>query len=208
MSYSVSITPTNTWVGTIPAPDDGDQVLVTDEQAVIQKLADRDQVLLERLMPLTIVQPLVAFAENAIAEYEISSGGYTFVTKAVNANQYLMMQLSGLVDGATLTSVSVGVVGPGGYGGTPAVVNKFTVWRAAPTTGAASQVGGTATDPATSGGSPDMDEHRLITLAGLTEVIDLTTYMYLVKFEHESGANAQAGVNIYAAQVTLTRPTT
>ena len=204
MAYSGTITPSAAWT-TVPTPINGDGMDGTDETACKQALANRDQLLYESLIPTTIVQPFLGHVGTGWALSTLSP--LYFNSTATTANQYVHLPLTNLVHGASMTAVAVAFDASGSYSGTPAVVNNFLVSRVALATSVALTIGD-VNDTATYGGSPDMTDYRVVSCTLYSpETIDLTQYRYHVTIEHESGANAQTGVQVYGARVTLTRPT-
>ena len=211
------LTPTASY-DTVRCPENGDAAEQAAWEPGLQELTDHDAYLLARadgqhalvmaaLCPVTIVQPLIGHEEGAYAaQYHFTTGSLShFTSDSTNANEYLYLPLSNLVHGATLQTVSVAVDGGTSYSGTPASVNSYLVYREEFATGSTWQIG-SANDPATYGGAPDMTDYRLITTATIGEVIDLETYRYYVLFWHESGANAHDGVRIFGCRVTLLQP--
>jgi len=208
MSYSSNVVPASTWHALIPTPDDGDGVLIADEAEVIQFLADRSEILKDTLFPGKLWQPLVAHTNNGVGEWAGDMLSFlAYESQTVNANEFLRLDLPKIQHGATLTEWTIAISGPGGYAGAPAVKNRAYLYYMDMTLGTTTQVGSTGTDPATFGGSPDFTDYREITVSGLSHVIDLTSRIYLFSIEHESGANAQVGVYVYGASLTMTNPT-
>ena len=208
MSYTNTITPVAGWP-TVPTPADGDSVDPTDHEEVAQALADRDQLLYIRLFPTEICLPLIGHPMNGVAEYDYTAaaGVAAFESQTNNANEYLDLELGALPDGTTMTAVRVGIEGTGGYAGTPAVVNQFELMARSHSTGVVNTYGAPATDPATFGGTPEMTDYREIAMTGLSQGVGTYLSVYFLRFTHESGANALAGVQIQSIEVTLTRPT-
>lgn len=207
MSYSNTVTPVAGRT-TIREMTNGDDLDATDQAEVSQALANRIELNYTRLIPLTTWHAMIGNAIEAEWSYD-SSGSVGFASQTTNAGEYIMLPLSGLVDGATLTGWSVLIEGLGGpYAGTPAVKNRALLYKRNMSTGAVTSISaGWVDDPATFGGSPDMDEVRAISESGLSEAIDLTTTQYYILLEHESGANSKVDVYVYGASTTVTRPT-
>jgi len=207
MAYTDNIVPSAGWP-TVPTPADGDAMDGTNETTVQQALTDRTQLLYARLMPLTISQALNGNPNNDAAEYDYVTAGANsgWESQTTNANEFIDFWFSDLPDGATLATINAGIRGTGAYGGTPAVKNTINLARKNLATGALTLTH-TGTDPATFGVPPLMTDFRLVS-SSPSLVVDRATTLYGLRFGHESGANAQAGVQIQTLHITITRPTT
>lgn len=98
---------------------------------------------------------------------------------------------------STLQSVSIGYLPPSGHaafpGGKPATMPNFDVIRM-------SALGvpwtiGTAIDASATAGA--YEAAHTLTLSGLSESIDITTYTYWLYFQGETGANAIVGTSLF-----------
>lgn len=105
-------------------------------------------------------------------------------------------------NGATLNGVTVHILGGGGHGSLPASMPTIDV-RKRPIAGTASSSLGSATD--TSATVILYEGYHTISVSGLSEVVDNTSYVYFIVYRAEHGANAQIGSRYYGATNTWTR---
>ncbi len=204
MAYSNAIAPSAGWPA-VPTPADGDDMDGTNETTVQQALADRDELLYTRLMPLTLNLPLFACPTNDNAEWDYNSAAADcgWESQTTNVNEFLDFWFTDLPDGCVIVDINVGVKGTsGGYAGTPAVKNNISFLRKNSADGVLTLSHG-GTDP---NSHPNMTVFRnIVSSPGVT--VDRATTTYGVRIAHESGANAQAGVQVQNIQVVITRPT-
>ena len=127
-----------------------------------------------------------------------AAGGvqYSQTTAAV-----AMFRLDALPNGATLNSVVVNVIG-NVTGGAPGTMPTLKAWKVHTQTGACTQLGATTTDVYVD--EATFEASHVMSVAGLSEVVDRTAYDYLIEVTPASGANVNPGFSIFAPRVTFT----
>lgn len=147
---------------------------------------------------MTRVESNLAFDYTSSPTFVFQSGAGGFT---IPAGDHIHQMLEQAPHGSTLTAVSVSIL-PDSHGSLPQNMPNLKVYKVNPVTGANTQIGSTQVDP--SGSTPVYDVAHLITVSGLSEVIDRATYAYYVDLTAESGTNSDSNTQYLGAKSTFT----
>lgn len=129
----------------------------------------------------------------ADANWGISVGAVVASNTSVN---YAQMVLDHLPHGSSLNEVWMYVDGVLSGAILPTSMPTLEVWKVNVATGAATQIGTTATDG--SGDQATFEAPHLLRVFGLTETIDRQGFVYYARVSSPNGGNTLAGFTAYA----------
>lgn len=136
-------------------------------------------------------------------DWAVQNGFNCAIFKQVTlSSTAVLYQPLDLPDGCTLTQVAVFLLGLPGHGSLPAVMPAIRLYKLNYSTGALTQIGITTNDPSNLAGYEVY--HSVTVGGGVNELIDNTTYRYVVGIVGESGANSIAGLSYVVTQCALT----
>jgi hypothetical protein len=207
-----NLTPANSFDTTITVPDDGDGGTAASVNGAFQALANRTQYLNQNYLPLS-GGALTGTLQGTSFRFSTSLGtvsptNYTrlqsyfggvpdgnqwkmdvnrgiFIQNTVSSAGTLYLPLNNIIDGSTLTSVTVTLAGASysgaaGHGGSlPATMPTLKLYRqdqGSPP--AQTQIGGTTTD--SSANAAAYDAAHSVTISGLSEAVVQTKQYYLL----------------------------
>jgi hypothetical protein len=129
---------------------------------------------------------------NAAAWSFVTGNNSGLIQSATNGGDKCAFILD-LPEGYTLSDLEVWIQPPGGHGGLPATMPRFTLTRVDRNTGVATLID---TEIDASGSVPAYEAYHSIQMGGLAEVINRATRKYVLNFVAEADANALAGTTI------------
>lgn len=118
-----------------------------------------------------------------------------------DTTSYHTFELPELVNGQTLTAVKLTAKPAGGHGAQPSVLPALYVYKINGSNGTGSSLGSTTytwVDIATYEGG------IVLSVSGLTEVIDKSTYRYIAIVRGEASTNSVAGTELISLKATMT----
>lgn len=197
---------------TTTLPDDGDDEDaasvntpledVADKAAYTQKHYPLDTTYTVDRVQTNLVYPVTADnAAPATQQWFLNPGSawtQTDVTVAIGASIYQELDLP---DGCVLQNVFVRLKGETAvpHSALPAQLPQARVFKVNAVTGVSTALSALTTDPAAT--QPIYDGAHEIPIFSIGATVDRTSFRYLVKITGESGANAQAGLQLLATLV-------
>lgn len=144
--------------------------------------------------------------DAANASFTSVSGG-RFNSTTTTSSDIFVQIMRGLENGQTLNSVGVwfkafATADANHHSGALGVVPKLRVFRTLQSTGVDTQLGSTTNDAVNTRAA--YETRRLISVTGISHVIDTEKNTYWIQFTFEGGANAYAGAHADAIEVAST----
>lgn len=197
-------------------PDDGDVKPVSSINPTLEALADKAAHAVWPETNNTKTYPLasrsigrvmrgvgVASVTGGAPDWAVQNGfnGAIFLQVTLSTTAVVYQPLD-LPDGCTLTAVIVWLQGSAGHDGIPAQLPRVRLYKLNITTGALTQIGITTTDPSNLAA---YETYHFVSIGGgISEVIDNSTYRYVVGIVGESGAHSQAGLEYVGTSCSMT----
>jgi len=131
------------------------------------------------------------------ADWGISQGVWSTGTTGLR-HIYFSFQVP---NGATITIMKAYLKGAGGHGALPATMPQARAYKVSISDGSATLLGSATNDPSGTTGAFQAAHEIAVTM---TEVVDSTTYRYLIDVSTETGANSIAGALYIAGRASVT----
>lgn len=189
-------TPTPTALpGSVTLPDDGDP-------RTAASVRSQDETMLDAIALLEDGGPVYHVEDRAL---EWDPVAIDFANWAVDNQGSLLDQTPGSVvplelnfpHEATVEVLTARFDPTDGHAGLPAIMPTLKWYKLDVTTGAATQIGSTATDATATAGAFDA-AHALSITPGTPETINKDLYRYIALFTSESGANSAVGLRLFS----------
>lgn len=185
------LTETSAFDATITAPDDGDSVTAASINTALQSLTNRTRYFNTKFTGASVTRQQNHMSAIVGSNWTFDTTNMLWKQSNIGAAGSLLLPVTNLVDGATITGYSVRLAGKSytaaaGHVGLPATLPTAALFRLDDLSN--TQLG-TASD--TSGTQAAYDSAHVLTATGLTEVV-AETRQYFVLLTGEAGANAVA----------------